>query len=107
MNFAERLRFAREKLRGLTQVELGEKAALPSTSISHFENVNGTRKPSFDNLIALSNALNISSDYLLGLTDLDENILDQSKLKPFNLQDLYDKIERLEQRISVLETEVK
>ena len=64
--FAERLRDARERLRGLTQAQLAEKTGLPSTSISHFENPEGTRKPSFDNLRRLSNALEVTTDYLLG-----------------------------------------
>lgn len=64
--FAERLRDARERLRGLTQAQLAEKTGLPSTSISHFENPEGTRKPSFDNLRRLANALQVTTDYLLG-----------------------------------------
>lgn len=64
--FAERLRDARERLRGLTQAQLAEKTGLPSTSISHFENPEGTRKPSFDNLRRLANALDVTTDYLLG-----------------------------------------
>lgn len=67
--FAERLREAREKLRGLTQAQLAEKAGLPTTSISHFENPEGTRKPSFDNLRRLANALEVTTDYLLGRSD--------------------------------------
>lgn len=50
----------------MTQAELGEKAKLPSTSISHFENEGGSRKPSFDNLRALAKALDVTTDYLLG-----------------------------------------
>lgn len=64
--FAERLRHARETLRGLTQSQLAEKTGLPATSISHFENPEGTRKPSFDNLRRLANALDITTDYLIG-----------------------------------------
>lgn len=64
--FAERLRDARERLRGLTQAQLAEKTGLPPTSISHFENPEGTRKPSFDNLRRLANALDVTTDYLLG-----------------------------------------
>ncbi|MFZ5503661.1 MAG: helix-turn-helix domain-containing protein [Pseudomonadota bacterium] len=67
--FAERLRDARERLRGLKQTQLAEKAGLPVTSISHFENPEGTRKPSFDNLRRLANALDVTTDYLLGLSD--------------------------------------
>lgn len=67
--FAERLRDARERLRGLTQTQLAEKSGLPATSISHFENPEGTRKPSFDNLRRLANALEVTTDYLLGRSD--------------------------------------
>jgi transcriptional regulator with XRE-family HTH domain len=61
--FSERLRNARE-MRRLTQIELGTKANLPSTSIAHFEA--GSRKPSFDNLRKLAEALEVTTDYLLG-----------------------------------------
>lgn len=67
--FAERLRHARETLRGLTQSQLAEKTGLPATSISHFENPEGTRKPSFDNLRRLANALDVTTDYLIGLSN--------------------------------------
>src|SRR2546425_1063171 len=55
------------KLRALEQVELATKAGLPPTSISHFEA--GSRKPSFDNLRRLAQALDVASDYLMGRTN--------------------------------------
>jgi len=61
--FPERLRTAREK-RGLTQAELAKRAGLQDSAISHFEN--GARKPSFDNLRRLADALDVTTDYLLG-----------------------------------------
>ena len=61
--FAKRLLKARE-MRELTQAQLAAKAKLPSGTISHFEN--GVRKPSFDNLVKLAEALAVSTDYLLG-----------------------------------------
>ena len=64
--FPTRLRSAREQ-RGLSQAELAKKAGLQSSAVSHFET--GTRKPSFDNLRRLADALNLSTDYLLGRTD--------------------------------------
>lgn len=63
-NFQERLRTAREKLRGWSQSELGTRSGLPPSSIAHFEN--GSRKPSFDSLRQLANALEVTTDYLLG-----------------------------------------
>lgn len=61
--FPERLRTARET-RGLTQGELANRAGLQASAISHFET--GTRKPSFDNLRRLADALQATTDYLLG-----------------------------------------
>lgn len=61
--FSDRLRQARER-RGFSQAQLAEKAGLQPTAISHFEN--GRRSPSFDNLRALADALNVATDDLLG-----------------------------------------
>lgn len=61
-----RLRAARE-MRSLSQAELATKTGLPPSSIAHFEG--GKRKPSFDNLRKLSEALEVTTDYLLGRTD--------------------------------------
>ena len=64
--FGERLRSARE-LRGLSQRELSEKLGVPPSSIAHFEG--GRRKPSFENLYRLANALEVTTDYLFGRTE--------------------------------------
>jgi transcriptional regulator with XRE-family HTH domain len=61
--FGERLREAR-RTRGLEQQKLAELVGLPPSSISHFES--GSRKPSFDNLRALAQKLDVTTDYLLG-----------------------------------------
>lgn len=61
--FQERLRAARE-LRKWSQGQLAEKASMPPSSIAHFES--GSRKPSFDTLRRLANALEVATDYLLG-----------------------------------------
>ena len=64
--FPKRLKASR-KMRDLNQAELGRLAGLQSAAISHFET--GARKPSFDNLRRLADALEVSIDYLLGRTD--------------------------------------
>src|ERR1700729_2325506 len=64
--FPTRLRKARE-LRDLNQGTLAEKAGMQASAISHFET--GNRKPSFDNLRRLADALDVTTDYLLGRTD--------------------------------------
>jgi transcriptional regulator with XRE-family HTH domain len=67
--FPARLRDAREK-RSLNQAELAKRAGLQDSAISHFET--GTRKPSFDNLRRLADALDVTTDYLLGrVSDLE------------------------------------
>lgn len=65
--FAERLRSAREDLRGLSQGDLAKKTGLQPAAISHFET--GRRKASFNNLRKLAKALNVTIDYLLGRSD--------------------------------------
>lgn len=61
--FSKRLKKIREEKK-LSQADLAKKADLQTAAISHFET--GKRKPSFDNLKRLVNALNVSVDYLLG-----------------------------------------
>ena len=61
--FGERLRCVR-RMRRKTQDELGQKLGTSGMSISHFEC--GRRLPCAGNLFAISNALNVSVDYLLG-----------------------------------------
>lgn len=61
--FRERLRAARE-MRGWSQSDLAQEAGMPPSSIAHFET--GSRKPSFDTLRRLANALEVTTDYLLG-----------------------------------------
>ena len=65
-SFPDRLKKAREQQK-LTQGELAVKARLQTSAISHFET--GTRKPSFDNLRRLADALDVTTDYLLGRVD--------------------------------------
>lgn len=61
--FKDRLRKIRED-KGLSQAQLAEKAGLQPSAVSHFEA--GRRSPSFDNLRALSDALEVTTDHLLG-----------------------------------------
>ena len=60
--FSKRLKKIREEKK-LSQADLAKKADLQTAAISHFET--GHRKPSFDNLKKLADALNVSIDYLL------------------------------------------
>jgi transcriptional regulator with XRE-family HTH domain len=62
------------ELRGLTQAELGSRAGIAGASISHFET--GQRLPSLDSLIKLADALEVSTDALLGRTQVETGPID-------------------------------
>lgn len=64
--FQERLKAARD-LRQWSQSDLATQAGMPPSSIAHFES--GSRKPSFDTLRRLANALEVTTDFLLGRVD--------------------------------------
>lgn len=64
--FQERLKAARD-LRQWSQNDLATQAGMPPSSIAHFES--GSRKPSFDTLRRLANALEVTTDFLLGRVD--------------------------------------
>jgi transcriptional regulator with XRE-family HTH domain len=66
MTFSERLKEAR-RIRDITQAELGKASGIDTSQIAHIEV--GNRKPSLDNLRKLCEALNVSADYLLGLSE--------------------------------------
>ena len=76
--FSKRLSAARH-MRKLSQTELGRKARLKQTAISLFET--GRRAPSLHNLNRLANALEVSSDYLLGRTRSAEIFNSRSRRK--------------------------
>ena len=65
--FGARLQRFRE-IRGLTQAELGRRAAMAAASVSHFET--GQRAPSLESLVKLADALEVSTDALLGRAEI-------------------------------------
>ena len=75
--FPVRLREARG-LRQLSQGELAQKTGLQPSAVSHFET--GARKPSFDNLRRLADALKVTTDYLLGRVDTIEALAGPDQL---------------------------
>lgn len=100
--FPQRLRAARE-MRELNQEKLARGAGLQASAISHFET--GARKPSFDNLKRLADALNVTTDYLLGrvedpagLAGADRIYRHLGQLKGSDRQTAEDMIEMLARR---------
>ena len=63
MSVAARIKKRRDKLE-MTQTQLAKAAELTPAAISQFES--GARKPSFDTLSGLADALKVTTDYLLG-----------------------------------------
>lgn len=63
--FGERIKMMR-KLRGFTRSEFAKLLGVSRPLIAAYET--GTREPSLKNLIALVQALNINTDWLLGLS---------------------------------------
>lgn len=60
----------------LSQAQLGEKAGIQASAISHFET--GARKPSFRSLRRLANALGVTTDFLLGRVSERTGIADEA-----------------------------
>lgn len=56
------------KKRGLSQKELGEAVGLSHKAISTIES--GSRGTSLEKLVALARFFDVSTDYLLGLTEI-------------------------------------
>lgn len=65
MSFAAQLLAARKR-RDMTSGMLAKRSQIDATQISHYES--GRREPSVDNLTALCRALDVSADFLLGLS---------------------------------------
>ena len=78
--------------RGLNQTELAKRAGLQRSAIGHFET--GRRKPSWDNILKLANALEVSVDQIMGqTTTVGVTASLQSVLGELSFEDL-DLIER-------------
>lgn len=71
MTFAERLHSAR-LARGLKQKEVAAAIGISESNCSMYEH--GTREPGLSKLIELARVLNVSTDYLLGITPNDTKL---------------------------------
>lgn len=65
--FATRLRELRKE-KGLSQVELGEHLGYGYTAISSYET--GRNEPSYSDLIRICEILDVSADYILGISPI-------------------------------------
>lgn len=76
VDFGKRIRELR-KNNGLTQGELAEKLSLTKSVVSAYEN--DIRLPSYDILLALSRIFKVSTDYLLGQSKIEADIIESKK----------------------------
>lgn len=88
--FGERLKDLRVK-RNLTQDEFGLifEPPLAQSTIGTYER--GVRQPSLENLVAIANYFNVTTDYLLGLTDEFTTINTFKEENPKELRDFLNK----------------
>jgi len=75
----DRLKDVRER-RGLSQADLGQIADMSNMQVYRYENRKS--EPSPDIVVRLSRALDITSDYLLGMVDKPEGYLNPQDLSP-------------------------
>ena len=88
--FGERLKQLRLK-RNLTQDDFGLifEPPLAQSTIGTYER--GVRQPSLENLVAISKYFNVSTDYLLGITDEITTINTFKEENPKELRDFLNK----------------
>ena len=75
--FKNRIKFLREQ-RDFSQKDLADRLNIHKQTISQYER--GCREPSFDNLLALCDIFNVSSDFLLGKSDVTPRFLTDQEL---------------------------
>ncbi|CAI6079900.1 helix-turn-helix domain-containing protein [Cohnella sp. JJ-181] len=70
--FGNRLKLIRKK-RGFTMEQLGAEVGVAKTTISGYEN--GNREPQLAVVSKLAYSLRTTADYLIGITDVEEQLL--------------------------------
>ncbi|MBP5170319.1 MAG: helix-turn-helix transcriptional regulator [Oscillospiraceae bacterium] len=78
MEFKDRLRELRQT-KGFTQTELADAIQTTKQAISQYER--GVRRPDLDTLAALGDCFNVSTDYLLGKSDVTLRLVDSEGIK--------------------------
>lgn len=78
MEFKDRLRNLRE-MRQMTQPELAEAVGSTKQAISQYEL--GKRRPDYELLSTIADYFNVSTDYLLGLSNVTIRFLTEDDLK--------------------------
>lgn len=80
--FTERLRELRTQ-NNFSQQDLADKIGVTKQTISQYER--GVRKPDMDTLTALCDIFNVSSDYLMGKSDVTVRLLNSDDIRRLNM----------------------
>ncbi len=91
--FSERIKELRLSL-GINQVEFGKQISVTKQCVSNWEN--GNIQPSIDMLVRIATTFSVSTDYLLGLSDictLDVSGLSSTQI--LHLQHIVDDLRNL------------
>lgn len=94
-NFGEHLKTIRQS-KNLTQKQLAELIGSTERGIQRYESVE--RKPNFDAILALCNALNVSADYLIGRTDTPTPVPQTAQSAETEIQTEFNKLTESEQK---------
>lgn len=78
MSISDRIIKKRQEL-GFSQTDLAKRAGLKPPAISQYES--GNRNPSYEALIKLSNAMNVSTDYLISGKEISVNNINDKNMK--------------------------
>jgi transcriptional regulator with XRE-family HTH domain len=78
VSISEQIIKRREQL-GLSQTDLAKRAGLQPPAISQYES--GLRNPSYEAMIKLSNALNVTTDYLISGKEITETTINDRTIK--------------------------
>lgn len=93
-SIAKRITQARNDL-NINQKELAQRANITEANLSRYEN--GVREPKSAVLIRLADALGVTTDYLVGLTD--EKNYDDYDVTKLNESDLLTTLQNMEEHI--------
>lgn len=77
MEFSERIKELRKKA-NFTQVEVAEKLGISQPAYASWER--GVKKPTQENLVKIAQILNVSVDYLVGISEKKTDKLDNIEL---------------------------
>ncbi len=89
--FPKRLKHARS-LSGLSQYDIEDTTGIPHSTVSKFET--NKQEPNLQQLYSLALVLNVTSDWLIGLTAFGGIDLKERRLEEKNRNEILKKLER-------------